>query len=428
MIKNIKLPHSGIAQSILIISYTIYSFLFAQNIDTIGNTFLLFLSFIAFYGVYNTFIPQYFINTFIKIFLFYFGFSLLTCVSEIWLFSDNNWTFLSGYKFLFCSLILSLFFSTKYSSLRFLRITTVSCCLVLSTFMIIQNTGLDLKHFISSFYIGVVNTNWNEKYHTFWLIFLSWSSLFLSSLVICINKKYLLIITILVYTSTAIYTSYSDSAKFAWIISIFVFLLSQVNAKVLFKYLSICIIFYILIFPFVWQIFPSSCWEWTNSINDRIFRRILLFETASNAIMDSLFLGHGFGSTLSLPIYSFLPELDLQNEALDWLAGVQHDGLFPGSHPHNIVALIWLDWGLIGALSISFFAYKFYKWLIPHIECHAKGSFIIGLLSTALVIFSFSFSIWQTDVVIIYAMFFVSLMIIIFNKHVEVSVKNVRIH
>jgi hypothetical protein len=144
--------------------------------------------------------------------------------------------------------------------------------------------------------------------------------------------------------------------------------------------------------------------------------------------MDSLYLGYGFGSTLALPIHSFLPELDFQNDARDWLVGMQHDGLLPGGHPHNIVALIWLDWGLFGALLISFFAYKFYTWLMPYIECHQKGSFIIGLLSSALVIFSFSFSIWQTDVVITYAMFFVSVMIIISNKHAEVSVKNYRFH
>ena len=50
---------------------------------------------------------------------------------------------------------------------------------------------------------------------------------------------------------------------------------------------------------------------------------------------------------------------------------------------------------------------------MPIIETQQKGPFINSLIISALIIFSFSFSIWQTDVVVTYTMLIVSLMIIV---------------
>ena len=145
------------------------------------------------------------------------------------------------------------------------------------------------------------------------------------------EKANLINLLVFVYTTVALLTSYSHSAILAWIISSCIFLLSKFNAKLLWKFIIMFIAFYILTFPLIWQLFPAYYWEWTNSINERIFNRFLLFETASNAIFDNWFWGHGFGSSLSLSISPYLPELTSHNNQLERLS--QQGGLFPGGHP-----------------------------------------------------------------------------------------------
>jgi O-antigen ligase len=409
---NVKEINRGIdlKQSIIIVLYTIYSFLYAHNIDSKGNAFLLILSIIAVLGLLNARLSVEFLKSVIILFVVIFGLSLLTTISGHWPNGNNDWTFSSANKFILCSLVISIFTHCVATEKRILPIATVTCCLCLSIFMIIQNSGLDLKNLLTKFSIQTVDGNWNEKYHSFWLVFLTWTSIFLTSTCFRKKKANLINLLVLVYTTIALLTSYSNSAILAWIISLCIFLLSKFNAKLLWKSLSLFIAFYILTFPLIWQLFPASYWEWTNSVHDRTLIRFLLFETASNAILDNWIWGHGFGSSLSLSISPYLPELTTHNNRLEWLS--HYGGLFPGGHPHNIVALIWLDWGIIGVFSILFFVYKSYFWLMPMMVIQQKGPFINSLIISALVIFSFSFSIWQTDVVMTYAMLIVSLMII----------------
>ena len=393
------------------VMYTIYAFLYAQNIDSKGNAVLLIMSIIAMLGLLNARPSMEFLKSVIILFLVIFGLSLITTTSGHWPNGNNDWTFTSANKFILCSFVISIFTHCVSTKKRILPTATVSCCISLSIFMIAQNSGLDLKNLLTKFSMQTVDRDWNEKYHSFWLVFLSWTSFFSTSTYFAKKKANLINLLVFVYTTVALLTSYSHSAILAWIISSFIFLLSKFNAKLLWKSLIIFVAVYILTFPFIWQLFPASFWEWTNSINERTFIRFLLFETASNAIFDNWFWGHGFGSSLSLSISPYLPELTSHNNQLEWLC--QQGGLFPGGHPHNIVALIWLDWGLIGALSILFFVYKSYFWLKPMMVIQQKGPIINSLIISAIVIFSLSFSIWQTDVVMTYAMVIVSLMVVI---------------
>ena len=410
---NVKENNRGIdlKQAIIMVMYTIYAFLYAQNIDSKGNAVLLIMSIIAMLGLLNARPSMEFLKSVIILFLVIFGLSLITTTSGHWPNGNNDWTFTSANKFILCSFVISIFTHCVSTKKRILPTATVSCCISLSIFMIAQNSGLDLKNLLTKFSMQTVDRDWNEKYHSFWLVFLSWTSFFSTSTYFAKKKANLINLLVFVYTTVALLTSYSHSAILAWIISSFIFLLSKFNAKLLWKSLIIFVAVYILTFPFIWQLFPASFWEWTNSINERTFIRFLLFETASNAIFDNWFWGHGFGSSLSLSISPYLPELTSHNNQLERLC--QQGGLFPGGHPHNIVALIWLDWGLIGALSILFFVYKSYFWLKPMMVIQQKGPIINSLIISAIVIFSLSFSIWQTDVVMTYAMVIVSLMVVI---------------
>ena len=157
------------------------------------------------------------------------------------------------------------------------------------------------------------------------------------------------------------------------------------------------------------------------------FDRIFLFETASNAIVDNWLTGYGFGSTLSLNISEYLPQrlpshiLSTFPHTSAWSSYnsaflLLHNGLFPGSHPHNLIALIWLDFGLVGALLFSASIYAFNQTFLPKIDDVRIAPYAISLIVSAIIIFSFSFSIWQTDVVLTYAMFFACLIFIMSNS------------
>ena len=199
----------------------------------------------------------------------------------------------------------------------------------------------------------------------------------------------------------AIITSYSESAKLAFFISFIVFFISYIKPLKTWNFILFCLVIYVLVFPFIFQVYPLSKLDW---LYNRFYVRILLFETASNAIMDSFWVGRGFGSSLNLNIIPYLP--DHNSVTREFLLTYQ---TFPGRHPHNLVALVWLEFGAIGAIMLLFFIYKANLYLLPTIMNSKVAPFAISLITTAVVLFSLSWSIWQADVMLTYIMFFACL-------------------
>ena len=100
----------------------------------------------------------------------------------------------------------------------------------------------------------------------------------------------------------ALISSYSESAKMAIIFSFIIFFFSKVRPVVTWGIVYWAVLLYILLFPFVLQILPIADLD---SAYDRLYIRFLLWEVASNVIVDELIFGRGFGSTLSLNIIPF---------------------------------------------------------------------------------------------------------------------------
>jgi O-antigen ligase len=84
-----------------------------------------------------------------------------------------------------------------------------------------------------------------------------------------------------------------------------------------------------------------------------------------------------------------------------------------GNHPHNFVAPIWIEFGLIGALMLTFFLYRFNRFITNTIKHSDAAIYIISIITTVVILFSCSWSIWQTDVVLSYIMFLVCLSFLI---------------
>jgi O-antigen ligase len=270
--------------------------------------------------------------------------------------------------------------------------TTWIIFLSLCVLMILQNTGFNIKEILNISLFNCAVGAWNEKHHTFWLVILLWPSIYF----IKDSSKYNKIITILFFLF-ALFSSYSESAKVAIIFSIIVFLLSKFRPVVSWAIVYWALLLYILLFPFVLQILPIADLD---SVYDRLYIRFLLWEVASNVIVDELIFGRGFGSTLSLNIVPFLPEF--HSSAREWL---YLSKTFPGNHPHNFVALIWIEFGLVGALMLTFFLYRFNRFITNTIKHSDAAPYIISIITTVVILFSCSWSIWQTDVVLTYIMF-----------------------
>jgi O-antigen ligase len=283
------------------------------------------------------------------------------------------------------------------------RINTQSFWIIflcLCILIILQNSEFYIKESLNYFVIECSVGAWNEKYHTFWLVIFFWPVLY--SIRKCFKYKKLLVISLALMATIS---SYSESAKLALIISIIIYFLSNYNSRTTWKIIYWGLVSYVLFFPLIFQFLNLSMMDW---IYGRLYERFLLFEVASNAIMDNFLIGKGFGSTLSLNIIQFLPEH--HSSARESL---QSYGTFPGNHPHNFVALIWLEFGLLGALVLTYFINKTNKVMIKLVNCSDSAPYIISIITTVTVLFSLSWSIWQTDVVLTYIMFFSCLFFLI---------------
>jgi O-antigen ligase len=398
-IKSYPLGNPENPKALILAIFTICAFFIARNDDTLGGFFLLGMALLSLFNPRLSKLRPKFVGG-VEAFALIFGLAFLSASFDIWGLGNLQWAFDAAWKFLLCILVVSTFATERNQENRFFPRVACISCIGLATLMILQNTGFELKRILSMYAVPVVDFAWNEKFHSFWLLFLLW--LAVSQTWRNDPKSKALTGVLLVYSFVAIMTSYSESAKLAFVTALVFFLASMKVPKFAFRACVFSLVAYLLFFPFVWQLFPSGKWTW---IAERHWDRIALFEIASNAICGKWFLGYGFGSTLSLQIGEFMPQGDLFAEKINNQAHA-NNGMFPGYHPHNIVALIWLDFGLIGVLLLALSIRKFYRFLLPIMNGSLLSSCIMGLFVSAIVTFSFSFSIWQTDVILTYAMFF----------------------
>lgn len=387
----------SIAQVSLLLIFSAYSFFFARNIDSIGNSVLLAMSFICLATLSVIKSDLFFVRSslrYLSVFLFL---CILSIILPLWPNTEINWTYSAVCK---CMLGLPIVLIFKARGSPWINQSIAIVFLSLCFLMILQNTGFNIKENLNIFLFNCAIGAWNEKHHTFWLVILFWPITYsIKNL-----SKYNKFIAIFFFLF-ALISSYSESAKMAIIFSFIIFFFSKVRPVVTWGIVYWALLLYILLFPFVLQILPIADLD---SAYDRLYIRFLLWEVASNVIVDELIFGKGFGSTLSLNIIPFLPEF--HSSAREWL---HMSKTFPGNHPHNFVALIWIEFGLIGALMLTFFLYKFNRFITKTIKHSDAAPYIISIITTVVILFSCSWSIWQTDVVLTYIMFLACLSFLI---------------
>ena len=390
----------SIAQSIILVIFTSYSFLFAKNIDSIGNSVLLVMSLICLVTLTIVKPDLSFFRSSLHYLSVFFFLCILSIIFPIWPNTEINWTYSAVCK---CILGLSivLIFNSQGSS--WINQNTWIVFLALCFLMILQNTGFNIKENLEISFFDCALGAWNEKHHTFWLVILFWPTMYS----IKFSSKYNKVITV-VFFLFALLSSYSESAKVAIVLSVIIFITSKFKPIITWMITYWCMLLYSLLFPFIFQIISFTEMEF---LSYRTYNRFALFETSSNLIMNNLTIGSGFGSSLSIDIFPHIPSSIEVNRV-----GVQlSDGSvnFLGGHPHNFVALIWIEFGLIGALMLTFFLYRFNQFIIKIIKHSDAAPYIISIITTVVILFSCSWSIWQTDVVLTYIMFIACLSFLI---------------
>lgn len=388
---------SSVIQVSILSIFSFYSFFFARNIDSIGNSVLLAMSVICLVALINIRLNLYFLRPSLFYISIFFTLCILSIIFPLWPDTDPSWTYSAVCK---CVLGLPIVLIFKVQNNHrtckiFLLIFFLLCFL-----MILQNTGFGIKETLNSSLFNCTITDWNEKHHTFWLVILFWPMMYSIENLSRYNR-FLAVFFFLF----ALISSYSESAKAAIIFSFIIFFISKAKPVVTWAIVYKAIYMYILLFPIVSQILPISELD---SANDRLYIRFLLWEVASNVISEELIFGRGFGSTLSIDIIPYLPEH--HSNAREWLVTFR---TFPGNHPHNFVALIWIEFGLIGAIMLIFFLYRFNCFIAKIIKHSDAAPYIISLITTIVILFSCSWSIWQTDVVLTYIMFIACLSLLI---------------
>jgi len=276
-----------------------------------------------------------------------------------------------------------LLFSSDLSSKIARNVVFVSF-FVISVLSIIQNKFFFVKDVFPVYNsFVVVDHEWNQKYYSFWIVFLCYSvASYLK------HNRYSLFLSFLPFSLTAVCLifGYSDSAILSFAIGTVVFYCGF-HLK-MFRYLRFAIrvflVLYVLLLPLILNATPEGFIENIRGFpfNNAGFR-VDLYLYSSRIILDRWFWGYGLGSAEQMLANFPIPT---------------------GGHPHNIVLFIWMEMGVVGAL---FLLWLFLR-LISYIDRHASGKLHLSsswaMFTAGIVIFSFSFDFWDPIVSLTYGM------------------------
>jgi hypothetical protein len=141
---------------------------------------------------------------------------------------------------------------------------------------------------------------------------------------------------------------------------------------------------YVLLAPFLWplRVVPRL------DLPPNWLERIIAYDVSSAVIRSNWWLGLGFGSSRHLVVP----------------AVPGHGGHLPGGHPHNLPLMFWLEFGVFGAVLLVVSLFVLYRFIAGHTDGRRGAPACWAVLSAGIVIFSFSFDTWETQLVLLYTM------------------------
>lgn len=385
------------------IMVTGYVFLNARN-DTYADFFLVILAATSLVGFTaggpNDCKIRQNASIFLSIYLLFGIISIFAPPSEH---ANLGWLMQSSYRLLCIFIVFIALVPSSADNRRVLQLLFPILVVCLATSILVTSHGLiDKNDFAGITPWHIVDTIGNRKYFSFYLLFLMWGAV---SFLWPLGSGYKWLAWFCIFISgAALFSSTSESSWLAWVVSLFVFAVTQLrSAKGRFwPYFFIFILFFLI--PLGWTLSAPLLDEnpWVYYEDDTTFlgnywsigSRLYLYDFSAELVRKMFIFGHGFGSTWTIPIPS--------GELPGW-------SIFPGGHPHNIVFLILIDHGILGFLWLTLMAVLLFKYLHDNIGDAPQGPAVWALTMSGLILFSLSFSVWHPDVALTYGMFFLIL-------------------
>jgi hypothetical protein len=272
-------------------------------------------------------------------------------------------------------------------------------------FLFTLTTFIAILTILLHYYIIRIDTNllfgftmsmseWAQKNYTFWYIFLMWGTISFFHLRTVNVRDKIAISFILILSSISIFSGYPDSAKLAFVFSTFIYGLisyTKPSEKILIS-IPIIISLYILLFPWI-----AEYYTLLSAIHVKVSLREGLFVIYSDIIRNNVLLGYGFNNTGSIvPVKCVSPEV-LKHYA---------DNLFmQNCNPHSVPLLWWLNLGLVGMLPFSIFVFISIKNLIKLTLHKNNQAALIALISSFIVIITFSWGTWASHSLLTFSFF-----------------------
>ena len=382
---------------LLVSFYPVYVYLNAHNAYYADSVIVLMLLMVL-PRVFSSFAEDNRSN--IPFFLFLWSYGALSIVS-LWFpqsqYVDYIWFMKSFQRLVLAAVIVWSVGTLQKSEIKVVKWINLVTCLWISLSIVLCDNGLIQKNIFEKLtFWSVVMADNNDKYYSFWLLFSLWGSV-----VFFWRKGFVktsLVAFCYMFVTWALFTSTSESAQAALIVSTVIFILFSFK---IYKYRSFYLFLFllILVIPLLWVFFTPIRPEDPSSVlyrNWAVGVRVYLYDFCASIIRREVALGYGFGSTLNIPI----PDGSLPG----W-------SIFPGGHPHNIIFLFFIEQGLFGFLWCLGVLLIWFDYLYQKTASCTEGAAIWAMAFSGHVLYSLSFSIWHPDVVLSYCMFFVLLMI-----------------
>jgi len=386
---------------------TLYSIstLFFGKYVTLSHQILLFIPFLSFILIIHNGILSY-KDYYKNIFVIIFGLTLLTLLSDYLHNSQYIYRFIEYLPTIIASLSIPIIFIHKknfnkklYQHLLVILLSTFSIIAILLHYNIIN-----ISHIII-FKYRMTESTWAQKNYTFWYLFLMWGTISLFNLKSTKQTNLYVILYIILISAFAIMSGYSVSAKLAFIVSLIIyilFILFKPQFKIL-MFIPAFLALYLMLTPFIAEIFASLSY-----IHPRLAGREAIYGVYSHLIYKHFFFGYGFNSCISLIPSDYLSE-NIINK-------YNHTRFVNICSPHTLPLVLWLNFGLVGAIFFSTLIYQGTKQLIYKTYQQHNQPALFALIVSFLIITSFSWGAWYAHTLLTYS-FFISIILLSLNTN-----------
>jgi len=389
--------------AILLLTYSMYTILFSNR------DFIFYLNIglplLGTYIIYKQGFKNY-LNIFANIFIILVGLSITIFISDY----ANNLNQINGYiqflPYMLLSMLLSIVFIHKTSfNTYFYKYFLLLVTLTMGILSIILHYDIILIDRITVFGYRMSMSEWTQKNYSFFYLFLLWSTISFFHLHKIHIKEIFIIFFLILISSLALLSGYSDSAKLAFIVSLAVYILFSIinfKSKVLLL-IPILISLYILFTPLIMDILIYIAEKYPQFSAGRES----IYTLSTSLVKEKILFGYGYNTSSGLLLHEHLPTS---------ITSLYDFKYLPGRNPHNIPMLIWLNFGLLGASLFSLLIYFSMKKFILFTYNHNNQPALLALISTFIIITTFSWSGWWQVVFLTYS-FFIGLVFLGMNNH-----------